>query len=136
MSKPTVSTGAQTNQSLDTVHPRNPVRRLTDRLIPDGLCWLAAPGLPHPEAARADQLAFPFLVGRLERDGVMVTVHEAELVVAASLAAGRSETQAADDLGEYARFVVASVPTVHARLGGRALAAWLAVSERRPAGGD
>jgi hypothetical protein len=136
MSQSPASTGHATNQLAGTVGRQNPVRKLTDRLLPADLCWLPTAGLPHPEAARADELAFPFLIGRREQAGSTKTVREAELVVAAALAAGREEEQIQADLVSYARFVVACVPTVHARLGGHTLAAWQDANVRAQRGGD
>lgn len=130
MFNPAVSTGHATNQLADTVSRKNPVRRLTAQLLPDDLCWLSSDGLNHPEASRAPELAFPFMVGRIEQGGTSHTVREAELVVAAGLAAGHDSARIIVDLMAYARFVVSSVPTAHARLSGRTLSAWQATFAR------
>jgi len=109
---------------------RDPIRALASGAVPDGLLWLESAGLAHPEAARAAALPFVFEVGRLANlagaPGRRHTVREAELVVASLPPRARDGAQAAGLLEGYARFVVATNPTRHARLTGRALAAYLA----------
>lgn len=97
---------------------------LRDRLVtaaPDGLIWLDSTSLRHPEATRAARLAFPFALGRISGVEGKRTVREAELV----LEGLRPDQDDATALESYARFVLATVPTIHARLTGRTLAAWL-----------
>ena len=87
---------------------------------PDGLIWLDSAGLDHPEARRAAQLPFPFVIGRITAGAGKRTVREAELV----LETLGPDEDAAAALASYARFVLSKVPTVHARLTGRILSAW------------
>ena len=89
---------------------------------PDGLIWLDSVDLPHPEAVRATRLPLAVAIGRIADGTRRRTVREAEMVLAALVP--DEDDQAA--LADYARFVVATAPTMHARLTGRTLAAWLA----------
>jgi hypothetical protein len=91
---------------------------IADRLLPDGVVWLDPQGLPHPEAMTGQPLPFVFLAGRVDGH----PIREAALIV---------EAMGSDDgdillpaFDRYARYVVQTVPTVHARLNGRVCAAW------------
>jgi hypothetical protein len=100
---------------------RSALRARLAAVAPAGIIWLEAAGLAHPEAARALRLPFPFVIGRVAAaGGGKRTVREAELVLTA-LDPGEDDEAA---LTAYARFVVASAPTIHARLTGRTLTAW------------
>ena len=110
---------------------RDPLRALVETTIPDGLLWLESADLPHPEAARASELPFVFELGRVAKDlenkaGPKHTVRETVLVAAALPEDQRDAEHLRELLNDYARFVVATNPTRHARLTGVALAAYLA----------
>lgn len=111
MTAPTTS--AERRAVRSTIHAR------LAAIAPDGILWLASQNLAHPEAARAPRLAFPFVIGRLAQGRRHHTVREAELVLA-TLEPGQDMVTLLD----YAHFVVATAPTVHARLSGQVLAAW------------
>ena len=98
---------------------RNPLRTLVREAIPDGLVWLDSVDLTHIEAARAMELPFIFEIGRITGVGGTHTVHEAELVAAALPEDQRDVAGLTAALKDYARFVVATNPTRHARLSGR-----------------
>ena len=91
---------------------------IADRLLPDGVVWLDPAGLLHPEALAGRPLPFVFLAGRVAGHAV----REAALIVEAIGPDDPDALLAA--FTRYARFVVATVPTVAARLNGRACAAW------------
>ena len=99
---------------------RSALRARLAAVAPAGIIWLEAAGLAHPEAARATRLPFPFVIGRINAGAGKQTVREAELVMA-TFAPAEDDAAA---LTAYARFVVATAPTIHARLTGRTLAAW------------
>jgi hypothetical protein len=103
--------------------PRNKIRSLVREAIPDGLIWLEAAGLAHPEAVRVAELPFVFEIGRISVDGQTHTVREADLVVAAMTEDERDAETITAALRDYARFVVTTNPTRHARLSGRCLEA-------------
>jgi hypothetical protein len=109
---------------------RNPLRALAQEAVPDGLIWLATEGLPHPEAGRAKALPFIFEIGRIKQADKMHTVREVELVIAATTEDQRDHASLLRQLEAYARFVVTTNPTRHARLSGRTLAAY--ISTRKP----
>jgi hypothetical protein len=121
ISTPKIS-GRNLQPSQPVPLPRNPLRALVREAIPDGLVWLDSVGLAHPEAARTTtELPFVFEIGRVADANGKHTVREAELVVAALPENQRDSASVTAALEAYARFVVATNPTRHARLSGRAL---------------
>jgi len=109
---------------------RDPLRALVEITVPDGLLWLESANLPHPEAARVTELPFVFELGRVAKDlaapgGPKHTVRETVLVAGALPEDQRDAEHLRTLLNDYARFVVATNPTRHARLTGVALAAYL-----------
>lgn len=103
-------------------HHKHPARILGERIAPGGLVWLEGVDIEHPEARRQARLPFILAVGRVTIDGATASVRERDLV----LATVSDDSLALDALGAYARYVVATCPTIHARLTGRTLMAWKA----------
>lgn len=127
---------ARTPVSLPSISAdRRGIRRLARSACPAGVVWVR--DADHPEAARSDVLPFIFAAGRLRKQldpfaaqrpsgGAQRAVREIDVLVAALLADNPDTT--ADDArgaaGSYASWVLAHVPTTHARLRGLALAGW------------
>lgn len=105
--------------------------RIAGELAPDGLTWLSADGLPHPEAARARELPFVWAAGRIEEGGKARRARELDALLDPYASSDDPDlARLADDLGHYARWVLRTVPTMHARLSGRAVADWREESGR------
>ena len=101
-------------------------RALGERLAPAGILWIDTAGLTHPEAARASRLPFLFLVGRTGSPAR--TARERDLALAAIEATAGDPAR---DLLDYARFVISTAPTAHARLTGRTATTWTTSRSRR-----
>ncbi len=104
---------------------RDPIRAFVKTVVPDDIVWLDAADLAHPEASRATTLPFVFEIGRLTIDGRAKTVRELDLVAAAMPEGERIADSFLFLLDGYARFVVATNPTRHARLTGRVLTSYI-----------
>jgi hypothetical protein len=105
--------------------------RIASELVPDGVTWLASDGLPHPEAARASELPFVWAAGRIEDGGKARRARELDALVGPYADADAPDlSRLADDLGAYARWVLRTVPTMHARISGRAADVWRAEAGR------
>jgi hypothetical protein len=105
--------------------------RLAGELVPDGVTWLASEGLPHPEATRASELPFVWAAGRIEEGGKGRRARELDALVTPYADTDAPDlARLADDLGAYARWVIRTVPTMHARISGRAAADWRAEAGR------
>lgn len=95
--------------------------------MPDGVTWLPSLGLSHPEASRTLELPFVWASGRVEEAGRARRARELDALVDPYAAQEEPNlVRLSDDLGDYARWVLQRVPTMHARISGRAVADWRA----------